>query len=108
MGARVVLSGEVESEFLDVVEHVGMVLADPSGSALNRKVLHLLKPLIAVRTIFQALAQGQRTNPAAESLRGLQDDKILLILSENEGSLKRRYSCTHDDVLIMIGMLHKK
>lgn len=71
VSAGVVLSGEVESEFLDVVEHVCMVLADPSGTTVNGKVFDLLKPLIAIRTIFQALPQGQRTNPAAKSLRGL-------------------------------------
>lgn len=68
MSAGVILSGEVESEFFDIVEHVGMVLADPSGATINGKVFDFLKPLIAIRAIFQALPQGQRANPATISL----------------------------------------
>lgn len=68
MSACVILRGEIESEFFDVVEHVAVVLTDPSGATFNREVLHLLEPLIAIRTLLQAFSQGQRANPAAEPL----------------------------------------
>ena len=68
MSACVILCGEIESKFFDIMKHVGVVLTDPSGAAFNREVLHLLEPLIAIRTLLQAFSQGQRANPAAEPL----------------------------------------
>jgi hypothetical protein len=60
MLSSIVLFCEVESELLHEVEHEGVVLADPGGSAVDWALLRLCQPLeFGIWAVPGGFAEGQ-------------------------------------------------
>ena len=101
------LLGFSELVFIHVLEHDVIILTDPCATTFDGIILGFLKPLLLVSEIAcQRLPQGERTDPASDSVGCLKNDKVLPMFSEDKSSLQGRYACAYQDIRNVTITLH--